>query len=204
MGVTIHYRGQLADIGKINTLCDELTQVAEKMQWAYNRLDEDGSKPSDARLEHDERGAGIVGQLGLKGISFKPHPTCESISFFFNSDGNLCDPMGAVLVCDGSLKPEDAWLNVKTQFAGPEIHLWVVGLLKYVKEHYIPGLEVSDEGEYWETGNFELLKEKMNFLDQKMDGVCGELSRVTGTHLDRLSPEELASMIEALLQDKFS
>jgi len=28
--------------------------------------------------------------------------------------------------------------------------------------------------------------------------------RVTGTHLERLSPEELASMIEALLQHKFS
>ena len=28
MGVTIHYRGQLADIGKIKILCDELTQIA--------------------------------------------------------------------------------------------------------------------------------------------------------------------------------
>ncbi|MGB5746347.1 MAG: hypothetical protein WBM69_05155 [Desulfobacterales bacterium] len=112
--------------------------------------------------------------------------------------------MGAVLVCDGSLKPEDAWLNVKTQFAGPEIHLWVVGLLKYVKEHYIPGLEVSDEGEYWETGDFDVFNEKMNFLNRKMNEVCSELSRVTGNHFERLSPEELASMIEALLQDKFS
>ena len=112
--------------------------------------------------------------------------------------------MGVVLICEGSLKPEDAWIAVKTQFAGPEIHLWVVGLLNYLKEHYIPDLEVSDEGEYWETGNFDVLKEKMNFLDQKMDAVCGELSRVTGNHLERLSPQELASMIEALLQHKFS
>ena len=41
MGVTIHYRGQLDDLGKLNILCDELTQVAEKMDWAYNCLDED-------------------------------------------------------------------------------------------------------------------------------------------------------------------
>ena len=40
MGVTIRYRGQLADLGKITNLCDELAQVAEKMQWPYNRLDE--------------------------------------------------------------------------------------------------------------------------------------------------------------------
>ena len=204
MGVAIHYRGRLADIGKIKILCDELTQIAEKMDWAYNLLDEDWSIPADARLEHDERGAHIVGHLGLKGISFKPHPECESMSFFFSSDGKLCDPMGVVLVCEGSLNPEDAWINVKTQFAGPEIHLWVVGMLKYLKEHYILDLEVNDEGEYWETGNFEVLKEKMNFLNEKMDAICGELSRVTGNHLERLSPEELASMVEALLKHKFS
>jgi hypothetical protein len=44
----------------------------------------------------------------------------------------------------------------------------------------------------------------MDFLNEKMDVVAGELSRVTGSHLERLSPEELASMIEALLQHKFS
>jgi len=45
----------------------------------------------------------------------------------------------------------------------------------------------------------------MNYLNEKMDAICGELSRVTGNHLERLSPEELvASMIEALLQHKFS
>ncbi len=124
--------------------------------------------------------------------------------FFFNSSGQLCDLMGVVLIYEGSLKPEDARIAVKTQFAGPEIHLWIVGLLKYLKEHYIPDLEVRDEGEYWETGDFEVLKEKMDFLNEKTDAVCGELSRVTGSHLERLSPEELASMIEALLQHKFS
>ena len=79
-----------------------------------------------------------------------------------------------------------------------------MGLLKYLQEHYIPDLEVSDEGGYWETGNIETLKEKMNYLNEKMDAVCGELSRVTANHLERLSPEELASMIEVLVQHKFN
>ena len=46
MGVTIHFRGQLADVEKIKILGDELVQVAEKMDWAYNRMDEDWSKPN--------------------------------------------------------------------------------------------------------------------------------------------------------------
>jgi hypothetical protein len=44
----------------------------------------------------------------------------------------------------------------------------------------------------------------MDFLNQKLDEVFGELSRVTGNHLERLSPEDIASMIEGLLQAKFS
>ena len=204
MGVTIRYRGQLADREKINSLCDDLNQVAAKMQWSYNRLDEDWTKPGDARMVRDERGARIEGHLGLKGISLKPHPQCESISFFFDYRGRLCDPVSMVRINDGTLKPEDVWIIVKTQFAGPKMHMWIVGLLKYIQEHYIPDLEVSDEGEYWETGNFDLLKEKMDFLNTKLDEICGELSRLTGNHLDRLSPEDIASMIEGLLQAKFS
>ena len=38
----------------------------------------------------------------------------------------------------------------------------------------------------------------------KLNILCDELSRVTGDRLERLSPNELASMIEALLQHKFS
>ena len=204
MGVTIHYRGHLTDIGKLEILCDELVQIAEKMDWPYTRLDEDWSQHTDVRLEHDEKGAHIVGHDGLKGVTLKPHPECESMDFFFNSECKLCDPMGLVLVSEGSIKPEDAWINVKTQFAGPEIHMWVVGLLKYIKENYIHDLEVSDEGEYWETGNIDVLKGKMNFLNEKMDVICSELSRVTGYHLKQLSSDELASMIEALLEPKFN
>lgn len=108
-----------------------------------------------------------------------------------------------ILICEGALKPEDVWIFVKTQFAGPETHVWIVGLLKYIQKHYLPELQVRDEGEYWETGNYETLKEKMNLINDKIEVISGELSRVTGSHLEKLSADELASMIEALLAAKF-
>jgi hypothetical protein len=126
------------------------------------------------------------------------------LRFFFDAGGNLCDPMSMTLICEGALKPEDVWIAVKTQFAGPETHIWIVGLLKYIQEHYLPGLEVRDEGEFWETGNYETLKEKMNLLNEKIDVISGELSRVTGSNLAELSADELASMIEALILNKFN
>ena len=43
----------------------------------------------------------------------------------------------------------------------------------------------------------------MNLINDKIDVISGELSRVTGSCLKKLSAEELASMIEGLLVAKF-
>jgi hypothetical protein len=204
MGVSIHYRGKMADISTINVLCDELALVADKMDWTCTRLDDDWSKPADATIEITEKGSQITGHLALKGIAFSIHPKCESLQFFFDAGGNLCDPVSMTLISEGALKPEDVWIAVKTQFAGPETHIWIVGLLKYIQEHYLPGLEVRDEGEFWETGNHEMLKEKMNLINDKIAVISSELSRVTGSNLEKLSADDLVSMIEALILNKFN
>lgn len=202
MGVTIHYRGRLTDIQDINPLCNELAMVAEKMGWTFTRLDEDWSKPAKATIEVTRRGSHIVGHLPLKGIQLTPHPKCEALQFYFDSDGSLCGPVSMVMISEGTLKPEDVWVSVKTQFAGPETHIWIVGLLKYLKEHYIMDLEVNDEGEYWETGNLETLTAKMELINEKIDMLSNELSRVNRGHIDKFSPDELATMIEALVRKK--
>jgi hypothetical protein len=204
MGVSIHYRGKMADISIVDVLCDELALVADKMNWTCTRLDDDWSKPTDATIEVTEKGSQITGHLALKGIAFSIHPRCESLRFFFDACGNLCDPVSMVLINEGALKPEDVWIAVKTQFAGPETHVWIVGLLKYIQKHYLPGLEVRDEGEFWETGNHETLKEKMNLINDKINVISDELSNVTGSNLAKLSGDELASMIEALILKAFN
>ena len=103
------------------------------------------------------------------------------------------------LINEGALNPEDIWITVKTRFAGPETHVWIVGLLKYIQEHYLPELLVRDEGEFWETGNHEMLKEKMNLINDKIDAISTGLSRVTGSRLENLSDDDLAKIIEALI-----
>ena len=202
MGVSIHFRGKMADISTIDVLCDELALVADKMDWTSTRLDDDWSKPAHATIEVTEKGSQITGHLALKGIAFSIHPKCESLRFFFDAGGNLCEPVSMALISQGALKPEDVWIDVKTQFAGPETHIWIVGLLKYIQEHYLPGLEVRDEGEFWETENFKTLKEKMSLINEKIDAISGELSRVTGSHLENLSAADLVSIIEGLLVAK--
>ena len=203
MGVSIHYRGRVADIRNIKTICDKLAVIADKMNWRYTRLDEDWSQSADLRIEVTEQGSQINGHLPLKGIILTLNPKCEALQFFFDSNGNLRDPISMVNISEGTLKPEEVWISVKTQYAGPETHIWIIVLLKYLKKLHLPDLEVQDEGAYWETGNPEILKEKMDLVSEKIAAVSAELSRVTKGHIESFSANELASMIESLLRNKF-
>jgi len=162
MGVSIHYRGRLNDVGQLARLREEMADIAAAMGWETTRLDDDWERPADARLRFTARGAQIDGHLGLKGILMTPDVEAESLSFFFDREGNLRSVMDVVSILDGTLKAEDAWVSVKTQFASPEVHVWIVGLLKYLKKRYISDLQVSDEGQYWETGDTRILREKMD------------------------------------------
>ena len=52
-GVTIYYRGRLADTGQIRTISDELTAIAERMSWKWNSLDEDWETPATATISFE-------------------------------------------------------------------------------------------------------------------------------------------------------
>lgn len=196
MGMSIHYRGRLDEVGQLARLCDEMADIARAMGWETRRLDDDWEQPPDARLRSTPKGAHIDGHLGLKGILLRPDVDAESLSFFFDREGNLRSMMDVVMIVDGTLKPQDAWVSVKTQFASPEVHAWIIGLLKYVKKRYVSDLQVSDEGEYWEIGDIRILREKMEFIGKKIEQLSAKLSSTRLGDLSGLSAEEIALRIE--------
>lgn len=199
MGVSIHYRGRLDDVGQLANLCEELADIAAAMGWETTRLDDDWERPADARLRFTPAGAQIDGHLGLKGILMMPDVEAESLSFLFDREGNLRSLMDVISILDGTLKPEEAWVSVKTQFASPELHVWIIGLLKYVKRRYVSDLQVSDEGQYWETGDIRILREKMNLIGVKIEQISAKLSSARFGDVSGLSADEIASRIEQLL-----
>ena len=173
MGITIAYRGQLKSPALIDKICLELKEIANLLEWEYTILDEDFDRPTDIKLEVKENGCEIVGHLALKGIDLNVHKDCSSLSFFFDLNGILRDP---VQMTEESNENEDLPFSfVKTQFASPGIHIIIVKLLRYLKEKYFQRFEVIDEGKYWETGDKDLLKEKMEFLSQKMNALAQAL-----------------------------
>lgn len=198
MGVSIHYRGKLDCPDRLPGLCEKLMGIATSMEWEYRVLDEDWSVPANAVLEHNGETAEIKGYLGLKGIQLKPPGESESLDFFFNAKGHLLSPMNVILIQEGVLAADDAWVSLKTQFLGPEMHVMLIGLLKYIKEHHLPGLEVNDEGEYWETGDYLKLENKMRLIQEKIDYLSRELSSKPLGEMAGLSADEIADRIERL------
>jgi hypothetical protein len=83
---------------------------------------------------------------------------------------------GAIHLRKPSIWPEGPfWVGGATPFAPPDILITLVKFLRYLEEKYFQTLDVIDEGNYWETGDEDLLKEKMGFLSQKMDAVSQAL-----------------------------
>jgi hypothetical protein len=173
MGITIAYRGQLKSPALIDKICRELKEIANLLEWEYTLLDEDFDKPTDIKLEVRENGCEIVGHLALKGIDLNVHKDCSSLSFFFDLNGILRDPFQ--MTEEGNENEDLPFSFVKTQFASPGIHIIIVKLLRYLKEKYFQRFEVIDEGKYWETADEDLLKEKMEFLSQKMNALAQAL-----------------------------
>lgn len=201
MGITIHYLGKLNNTKQIYKFKDELTDIAKSMNWEWNVLDEDWNKPNTAKLTHHKNRAEITGHLPLKGISFIPHPDSESVSFYFDKKGKLQTLMGMVLANEEKIVRDHAWISVKTQFAPPEVHITIVKLLKYIKKKYISNLKVRDEGEYWETGDENILKERLDFLGQKINLIRNELSKL-GTKEIGSTAKEMVQTIVKILKSK--
>ena len=194
MGVTINFRGKLADRHKINEFCKEIIAIAELLSWDYSILDKASVKKSEATIGIGDRMVSFE-----KGVSLRLHSKCESLDFYFTSDGSLISPMD--LIMQGNHKGnENFWLFVKTQFAPPEIHITIIRLLKYLKEKYIPNLEVHDEGDYWETESHSRLKKKMNFISRKIDLLEQALAEGPIPDPSKLSPEEMLVKVEQILR----
>ena len=204
MGVTIHYRGTLDDAERIQDLQRELADIAQSMGWEYSMLDDDWTVPPDATLVHKPGSATIKGHLGLKGISLLPGGGGESLSFFVDAAGRLRSIMDIILQCEGRSDPNTAWVFVKTQFASPDVHVWIVGLLKYLQKRYFSNLEVDDEGDFWETGDRTALETKMRLLNEKMDELASDLTTAKSLgNFSGLSAEDIATRIENFLKKRY-
>ena len=192
MGVTIHYGGRLKSIDLLDDLVDEMVEVSQANDWKYKVID---TKKHDIVNDSDSLPQ-------LKGISFGPEKS-ESIWFTFNESGVLLSPMVAMFQQHEPKKTKEMVHHAftKTQSAGPDFHIMIVNIMKYVSNKYFSTWHVNDESQYYETENREHLIECMGIIDRSL-AALNEAFEVHGEGMSDKSEEEIKDFIGKVLGGK--
>jgi hypothetical protein len=185
MGSSIHYSGTIRNQSLIQQLVDEASDICISMNWKYTIINESGKE-------------------AVNGIVFSPE-NCEPVFLTFLSDNKMCSPISLENKDLYAVNGIDAELiyttSTKTQFAGPDTHIALLKLLKYLKEKYFENFEMDDEGYYWETNDKKILLQRFNKYNYLLDAVGDVLSGI------ELKPGEtidsLTDRIEEVLKKKF-
>jgi len=168
MGLTIHYNGRFKQGASLPDMIEEVKNVAEVHQWKYHIYDTDFPRDSLGKEEYNDR---------IYGIQFTP-PECESVQFTFLSNGRMGSAFGLQCYGHDTTAKEHEYLYMlftKTQFAGPEIHKFVVELFRYMQDKYFDEFNVMDEAEYWETNNEEKLHQLFGYTTAVIEGLSNAL-----------------------------
>ncbi|HEX9152343.1 MAG TPA: hypothetical protein VF842_09685 [Flavobacterium sp.] len=105
----------------------------------------------------------------IYGICFNP-PNCEVVCLTFLSNGKMCAFYNFAPSKDSGNESDDNYLSVKTQFAGPEIHKQLIKIFDYINKIYFENFDLTDEGNYWETKNDQLLQDTFEKYTNLIDG----------------------------------
>jgi hypothetical protein len=142
LGITIHFAGKLRDEQCFHEGVRIAREYAAKMQWRCESIDE--TEVTLLRVGDNEEEWDYTGPV--RGIALFPHADCEPVRLEFDRDLYIQE-------------------YTKTQFAGPEIHVAVVVLLRALQPLF-EKLDVIDESEYWETGDAQNLRATMKRCDE--------------------------------------
>jgi hypothetical protein len=182
MGVTIHYRGSLADLSRVEDFEDRLIDLA---------LDLGGNcRVWRSADEQDSTRA-------VRGLILDLAPGQESTSLLISPEGWLIGLMSIEEAERGALA-ERPWCCVKTQFGPLEGHVALVELFSALKAEFMPDLEVSDEAGYWEERDVGQLQRKIDFVSHTTELLEDALASDGLSREAAEDPQILATRIERL------
>lgn len=196
MGLTLHYSGKLTNPDRVSALTDELADICRSNGWEYQLLDKVlPGVPADYLRLLDEGAT----EYRARGISFQVHEQAESTVLCFGPAGRTLSPM-ALFRPDLTDWNDDTLAHctfTKTQLAGPEAHIVLCNLLRYVFGKYFAVVEVNDEGKYYHTEDRLALARQFGAYDEVYAQVSSALA---GAGLEKATsiPELMAMLREAL------
>ncbi|MDX1928542.1 MAG: hypothetical protein SFV81_18575 [Pirellulaceae bacterium] len=191
MGTTIHYSGTLNDINRVEEMEDRVMDLVFAL----------GGRATIWRSFADQDPSRVV-----RGLMLEMTPGQETFSLLVSPEGHFI-PLFQIEVAERSAFTEPPYCSVKTQFGSITGHVAIVCLLDALKEEYANNMQVSDEGEYYETRDIGLLKRKQEFLDEAIHSL-GDGLRAHGLSEEAMEdPMIIAKRIERvamLVQEKIA
>jgi len=172
MGLSFHYRGSINKYSEIDQLLTEVEDICKSLQWDYHILNKEGAVNT---ANADDPKFINYSIKDLRGISVSPEES-EPLSLTFLPNKNLCCPAKLMVNDPVTNDLTIEVIHTKTQFAGPDTHIALMKLLKYLKEKYIHNLDVNDEGLYWDEWNKEILLSQFEKYNMALDMITGALS----------------------------
>lgn len=182
MGVTIHYRGQLADLNQLEKLEDLVIDLVLEL---------------GGRVEVWRSAATDDPERVVRGLMVNVEPGQETMSLLFSPEGWLIRLFEIEEVERGS-SGEESWCFVKTQFGTPVGHAAVIELLTILRDRFMPSLDVIDESGYWEHREPEKLIEAISRTGVAIDALASALEETSMSHEALEDPEIVATRIERI------
>lgn len=168
MGLSFHYKGALKNPILLKKMIEEVTDISQANQWKFHIFEEAFPSLAFTLDFYDD---------SIYGICFSP-PNCEVVCLTFLSNGKMC----AFYNFESSKVPlnelDENYLSVKTQFAGPETHKQLINIFDYLNKKYFENFDLTNEGNYWETKNDQLLHDTFEKYTNLINGFDSLLNNI--------------------------
>ncbi len=167
MGLSIHYSGSFNPAASLQELIEEVRDIAQVYQWECNIYETAFPEQHDYSDYNDK----------IYGISFTP-PECETVAIEFLSNKRMCTAINLKLFGNSENEDYQKYLyqvSVKTQYAGPAVHMLVVNVFRYLNTKYFLNFKMLDEGKYWETSDETVLKGMFDRYNKLLNMFCDGL-----------------------------
>jgi hypothetical protein len=163
MGITVHYRGSLDDLARVEDFEDRVLDLALEL-GAHAQIWRSTCEGNPARI--------------VRGIILDLYPGQETTSLLIAPEGWLINLIDIENAETGQLREQPS-CSVKTQFGPIEGHVALIELLAAIKKQFIPNLEVNDEANYWDNRDLVGLRAIFGQVQGALDNLYDCLRRHT-------------------------
>ena len=163
MGLSIYYTGMLRR-EQLPLLISEVADICDDLYWPYQLIQPARDFP-------------------IEGLTFSM-PGAEKMWLTFLDDGRMSSPehiiSKAIAQRNGIPHDPAMMLNTVVQYAGPDAHMRMIRMLRYISNKYFSAFQMIDESEYWESGNEEKCRDWFIMFNMWMNNMSTGLTKLDG------------------------